>query len=86
MERRFLKMGVSAVFTIGFSVFLTCIFVSSVILLSAFFFPRFHFVLQNKQWKALLRLFLPRRALVKISRMTCGITFWHCSFSNRLAA
>ena len=40
MQRRYLKMGVSAVFTIGFImflVFLTCIFVSSVILLSAFF-------------------------------------------------
>ena len=40
MQNRYLKMGVSAVFTIGFIVFLvflTCIFLSSVILLSAFF-------------------------------------------------
>ena len=33
LQRRYLKMGVNAVFTIGFFVFLTCIFVSSVILL-----------------------------------------------------
>ena len=37
MERRYLKMGVSAVFTIGFFVSLTCTFVSSVVLLSALF-------------------------------------------------
>ena len=61
-----------------FFVFLTCIFfMSSVLLLSAFF---------KKQWKALLRPFLPRRAVVKISSITCGIPFWNCSFSNRLAA
>ena len=39
MQRRHLKMGVSAVFTIGFFVFLTCALMSSVILLSSFFFP-----------------------------------------------
>ena len=40
-QRSFSKMGVSAVFTIGFImflVFLTCIFLSSVILFSAIFF------------------------------------------------
>ena len=36
MQRRYLKMGVSAVFTLGFFVFLTCVFVSLVILLSVF--------------------------------------------------
>ena len=49
-------------------------------------FPRIHFVLQNKQWKALLRLSPPCRALVNISRITCGIPFWNCSFSSRQAA
>ena len=89
MQRRYLKMGVSAVFTIGFIVFLvhlTCIFCvigdSALCLL----FPSIHCVLQNKQWKAVLRLSLQRRTLVNISRITCGITFWNCSFSSRLAA
>ena len=78
MQRRFLIMEVSDLFAIWFIVFLvllTCIIVSSVILLSAFFFQRTHFAHQERQWKSLLRLFLPRRALVNLSRITCGITF-----------
>ena len=39
-QRRYLKMGVSAMFTIGFFVSLTYAFVSSVILLSALFLDR----------------------------------------------
>ena len=84
-QRRYLKMGVSAVCTIGFFVSLTYTFVSSEILLSAFFFPRIHNALQDKQWKAQLRLFPPRRALVKFFHTTCGIFSWSCSFSSRLA-
>ena len=85
MQRRHLKMGVSAVFTLGFFVFLTCAFVSWVILLSVFS-PNIHFALQDLHWQALLRLFVPRRALVNISRITCGIPFWNCSFSSTQAA
>ena len=80
-QRRYLKMGVSAVFIIGFFVPLAYAFVSSVILLSAFF-QYFHFALQERQWKAQLRLFPPRRALVKISSTTCEILSWNCSFTR----
>ena len=66
MQRRYLKMGVSAVFSVVFFLCFSRAFMSSVILLSAFFSRAPTFVLQNKQWKALLRLFLPRRALVNI--------------------
>ena len=55
----YLRTGVCAVFLIGFFVTLTHAFASLVVLLSAFF-PRAHFVLQEKQWKAQLRLSLPR--------------------------
>ena len=48
------QMGVSAVFTLGFFVFLTCVFVSLVILLSVFS-PSIHFTLQDQHWQALLR-------------------------------
>ena len=85
-QRRYLQMGVSAVFTIGFFVSLTYAFVSSVILLSGFFFPRIHFALQESQWKAQLRLFLRRRASIEFSRTTCGILSWNCSFTSRRAA
>ena len=48
---------------------LTCTFVSSVILLSAFFFhPRIHLALQEKQWKSLLRLQLVSRTLTREGR------------------
>ena len=50
------------------------------------FFPRTHFTLQERQRKAQLRQFLPRRALVTISRTTCGILSWNCSVTSRLAA
>ena len=46
-QRRYLKMGVSAVFIIGFFVSLTYAFVSSIILLSALF-PRIHFCSSGK--------------------------------------
>ena len=49
-------------------------------------FPRTLFTLQERQRKAQLRQFLPRRALVKISRTTCGILSWNCSVTSRLAA
>ena len=58
-QHRYLRTRVSAVFLIGFFVTLTHAFASLVFLLSAFF-PRVHFVLQEKQWKAQLRLSLPR--------------------------
>ena len=73
MQRRYLKMGVSAVCTIVFSVSLIFAFLSTVFLLSAFFSrTTTFFFFQNKQWKILLRLSLPRRAVVNISRTTCG--------------
>ena len=84
-QHRYLRTGVSAVFLIGFFVTLTHAFASLVVLLSAFF-PRVHFVLQEKQWKAQLRLSLPRRVLVKISHTTCGILSWNCCFTSILAA
>ena len=62
-----------------FFVFLMCIFVIGDSALSLLF-ERIHFVLQNKQWKALLRLFLPRRALLNISRKTCGISLLELLF------
>ena len=71
--------------TIVFSVSLTFAFVSVVFLLSALF-SRASTFLQNKQWKVLQNLPLRRRAVVNISRITCGIPFWSCSFSSRLAA
>ena len=64
-------MGVSAVFV-------HCCVIGDPAL--SFLFPRTYFVLQNKQWKALLRLFLPRRALVNSLRMTCGIPFLELLF------
>ena len=62
-------MGVSAVFLIGFFVSLTHAFTSLVVLLSAFF-PRVHFALQERQWKAQLRVCLPYRVLVKVLHTT----------------
>ena len=75
MQRRYLKMEVSAVFTIGFTVFLvllTCIFVSSEILLSAFFSRASTLFFRTSNAKP-FRLSLPCRALVNIYRITCGI-------------
>ena len=57
-QRRYLKMGVSAVFSIGFCVFLTCVFVSSVILLSASSRASTS-LFRTSNGKALLRLILP---------------------------
>ena len=58
-QRPYLKVGGSAVFTIGFFVSLTYAYVSSVIYFQPIF-PRIHFTLQERHWKAQLRLFLPR--------------------------
>ena len=63
-QHRHLRTRVSAVFLIRFFVTLTHACASLVVLLSAFF-PRVHFALQEKQWKAQLRLSLPRRVLSK---------------------
>ena len=71
MQRRYLKMGVRVVFHHRVLCVSHVLIVSSVIFLLSLFFPRIYFVLQEKQWKALLRLFPPRRALVNISRITC---------------
>ena len=72
--------GVSAVFSIGFFVshvhFCVIGFALSLLL------PRINFALQNRQRKAVLRLFPPRRDLVNILRITRGIPFWNCSFPN----
>ena len=56
-QHRYLRTGVCAVFLIRFYVTLTHAFASLVVLLSAFF-PRANFVLQEKQWKAQLRVSL----------------------------
>ena len=50
------------------------------------FFMRVHFVFQERQWKAQLRVSLLRRVLVKLSHTTCGILSWNCCFTGRLAA
>ena len=83
-QHRYLRTRVSAVFLIGFFVSLTHAFASLVVLLSAFL-SCVHFVRQEKQWKAQLRLSLPRRVLVKVSQTTCGILSWSCYFTNILA-
>ena len=44
----------------------------------SFLLSHVYFVLQKKQWKALLRLSLPCRALVILSRITCGFPFRNC--------
>ena len=65
MQRRHLRMGVSAVFIIGFFVSLTHALVSLFGFCSQLFFPRIHVALQEMQWRDQLRLSLPRRVLVK---------------------
>ena len=59
-------------------------FAPLVVLLSAFF-PRVHFALQQRQWKAQLRVSLPRRVLVKVSHTTRGILSWNCYFTSKFA-
>ena len=77
MQRRYLKMAVSAVFTIGFIVFLTCIFVTSVILLSAFFSRASTLFFRTSNGKPYFVCFKQRRALVNILRITWGIFSWN---------
>ena len=50
------------------------------------FFPHMHFALQEEQWKAQLRVSLPHRVLVKVSRTTRGMLSWNCFFTNTIAA
>ena len=62
MQRRYLKMGVSAVFIIGFIVLLvllTYIFMSSVILLSAFFSHASTLFFRTNNGKPFLVCFYP---------------------------
>ena len=84
-QRRYLRVGVSAVLIIGFFVSLTHASVSLVVLLSALL-PAIHFALQEKQWKAQLRLCLLRGVLVKVSHTTRGILSWSCWFTSIFAA
>ena len=74
-QHLYLRTGVSAVFSIGFFVSharirITCGFALSL-------FPRIHFALQVRQWKAQLRVSLPRRVLVNVLHTTCGILSWN---------
>ena len=88
MQSRYLKMEVSVVFTIGFIVFLvllTCIFVSSVILLSAFFLRMGTLFFRTSNGKPFF-VSLPCRVLKMFSHTTCGILCWSCYSTSRLAA
>ena len=75
-QHRYVRTGVSAAFLTGFFVSLNHAFAPLVVLLSAFF-PRVHFALQERQWKAQLRVSLPRRVLEKVLHTTCGILSWN---------
>ena len=75
-QRRYLATGVRAVFFIGPSDFHARI-ASYVVCSQSFFFSQPFTVpccTFSEPWKALHRVFLPLRALMKASNTTCGIT------------
>ena len=90
MQRRFPKIGVIIVFTIGFIVFvvhLTRIFwVFCVFLLSAFFFPFRLLFPRTSDGKPFFICLYRTEFLTTISHTTCGILCENCFSSSRLAA